>query len=184
MRRPSTNAASIATFEATRQAAFDAERAAWQASGEFGAHREPHARIDGARYDRRQPRLGHDGERAVEHLGDNKTGAGEGDDEAVNIDLTKIPADVKKLVFAVTIHEAEARGQNFGQVSNAYMRVVNAAVGAVLAKYDLSEDYSTETAMIFGEIYRHNDEWKMKAIGAGFAGGLGPLASSHGVNLG
>ena len=121
---------------------------------------------------------------AVEHLGDNKTGAGEGDDEAVKIDLTKIPADVKKLVFAVTIHEAETRGQNFGQVSNAYMRVLNAAGGAVLAKYDLSEDYSTETAMIFGEIYRHNDEWKMKAIGAGFAGGLWPLASSHGVNLG
>lgn len=121
---------------------------------------------------------------AVEHLGDNKTGAGEGDDEAVKIDLTKIPADVKKLVFAVTIHDAEARGQTFGQVSNAYMRVLNAAGGAVLAKYDLSEDYSTETAMIFGEIYRHNSEWKMKAIGAGFAGGLGPLATTHGVNMG
>jgi len=121
---------------------------------------------------------------AVEHLGDNKTGAGEGDDEAIKIDLSKIPADVKKLVFAVTIHDAEARGQNFGQVSNAYMRVVNEAGGAVLAKYDLSEDYSTETAMIFGEIYRHNDEWKMKATGAGFMGGLGPLAATHGVNLG
>jgi tellurium resistance protein TerD len=121
---------------------------------------------------------------AVEHLGDNKTGAGEGDDEAIKIDLTKIPADVKKLVFAVTIHEAGARGQNFGQVANAYMRVVNEVGGAVLAKYDLSEDYSTETSMIFGEIYRHNDEWKMKAIGAGFAGGLGSLASSHGVNIG
>lgn len=121
---------------------------------------------------------------AVEHQGDNKTGDGDGDDEAVKIDLTRIPADVKKLVFAVTIHEAEVRGQNFGQVSNAYMRVLNAAGGTVLAKYDLSEDYSTETAMIFGEIYRHNEEWKMKAIGSGFAGGLGPLASTHGVNLG
>lgn len=121
---------------------------------------------------------------AVEHMGDNRSGEGEGDDEKVNIDLSKIPAEVKKLVFAVTIHDAETRGQNFGQVSNAYMRVVNSAGGAVLAKYDLSEDYSTETAMIFGEIYRHNEEWKMKAIGAGFAGGLGPLAKTHGVNLG
>ncbi len=127
-------------------------------------------------------KLGADG--AVEHAGDNRTGEGDGDDESVKIDLIKIPADVKKLVFSVTVHEAESRGQNFGQVSNAYMRVVNASGGAVLAKYDLSEDYSTETAMIFGEIYRHNDEWKMKAIGSGFAGGLGPLAASHGVNLG
>jgi tellurium resistance protein TerD len=121
---------------------------------------------------------------AVEHMGDNRTGAGDGDDESVKIDLAKIPADIKKLVFAVTIHDAEARGQNFGQVANAYMRVVNGAGGAVLAKYDLSEDYSIETAMIFGEIYRHGEEWKMKAIGAGFAGGLGPLATAHGVNIG
>lgn len=88
------------------------------------------------------------------------------------------------MVFAVTIHEADTRGQNFGQVSNAYMRVMNDAGGAELAKYDLSEDASTETAMIFGEIYRHNGEWKMKAIGAGFAGGLGPLATAHGVKVG
>jgi tellurium resistance protein TerD len=121
---------------------------------------------------------------AVEHQGDNRTGDGDGDDEAVKIDLSKVPDDVKKLVFAVTIHEAETRGQNFGQVSNAYMRVGNDAGGAELAKYDLSEDYSTETALIFGEIYRHNGEWKMKAIGAGFAGGLAPLATAHGVNVG
>jgi tellurium resistance protein TerD len=121
---------------------------------------------------------------AVEHLGDNRTGEGEGDDEQVKIDLSKIPADVKKLVFAVTIHEAEKKNQNFGQVSNAFMRIVNQDGGAELAKYDLTEDYSTETAMIFGEIYRHNEEWKMKAIGAGFAGGLGPLATAHGVNVG
>lgn len=127
-------------------------------------------------------KLGVDG--AVEHLGDNRSGEGEGDDEQVKIDLSKIPADVKKLVFAVTIHDAEKRNQNFGQVSNAFMRVLNGAGGAALAKYDLSEDYSTETAMIFGEIYRNNDEWKMKAIGAGFAGGLAPLAKTHGVNLG
>lgn len=121
---------------------------------------------------------------AVEHTGDNRTGEGDGDDEQVRIDLSKIPADVKKLVFAVTIHEAESCGQNFGQVSNAYMRVENQQGGAELAKYDLSEDASTETAMIFGEIYRHGDDWKMKAIGSGFAGGLGPLAAAHGVNMG
>ena len=106
------------------------------------------------------------------------------DAKTVKIDLSKVPEDVKKMVFAVTIHEADTRGQNFGQVSNAYMRVMNDAGGAELAKYDLSEDASTETAMIFGEIYRHNGEWKMKAIGAGFAGGLGPLATAHGVNVG
>ena len=121
---------------------------------------------------------------AVEHLGDNLTGTGDGDDEQVKIDLSKVPDDVKKMVFAVTIHDADARGQNFGQVSNAYMRVMDQAGGAELAKYDLSEDASTQTAMIFGEIYRHNGEWKMKAIGAGFAGGLAPLATAHGVNVG
>lgn len=120
---------------------------------------------------------------AIQHMGDNRTGAGDGDDEQVKIDLSKIPDDVKKLVFAVTIHEADARKQSFGQVGNAFMRVVNDADGKELAKYDLSEDYSTETAMIFGEIYKHNGEWKMKAIGAGFAGGLGPLARAHGVNV-
>jgi tellurium resistance protein TerD len=121
---------------------------------------------------------------AVEHQGDNLTGTGDGDDEQVKIDLSKVPDDVKKMVFAVTIHEAGARSQNFGQVSNAYMRVMNQAGGAEIAKYDLSEDASTQSAMIFGEIYRHNGEWKMKAIGAGFAGGLAPLATAHGVNVG
>jgi tellurium resistance protein TerD len=121
---------------------------------------------------------------SVEHTGDNRTGAGEGDDEQVKIDLGKVPADVKKLVFAVTIHEAAARKQNFGQVGNAFMRVINQDGDKELARYDLSEDYSVETAMIFGEVYRHNDEWKFKAIGSGFEGGLGPLASAHGVNLG
>ena len=95
-----------------------------------------------------------------------------------------MPENVRKLVFAVTIHDAAARSQNFGQVANAFMRVVNQDGDKELARYDLSEDYSVETAMIFGEVYRHNDEWKFKAIGAGFEGGLGPLASSHGVNLG
>lgn len=121
---------------------------------------------------------------SVEHTGDNRTGEGEGDDEAVKVDLSKVPTDVKKLVFAVTIHEAAARNQNFGQVANAFMRVVSQEGGSEVARYDLSEDYSVETAMIFGELYRHNDEWKFKAIGAGFEGGLGPLASTHGVSIG
>jgi tellurium resistance protein TerD len=121
---------------------------------------------------------------SVEHTGDNRSGEGEGDDEQVKITLTAVPADVKKLVFAVTIHEAGSRSQNFGQVANAFMRVINQDGEKELARYDLSEDYSVETAMIFGEVYRHGDEWKFKAIGAGFEGGLGPLAKSHGVNLG
>ncbi len=121
---------------------------------------------------------------SIEHTGDNRSGEGEGDDEQVKIDLGAVPAEVKKLVFAVTIHDAASRSQNFGQVANAFMRVINQDGEKELARYDLSEDYSTETAMIFGEVYRRNDEWKFKAIGGGFEGGLGPLASSHGVNLG
>ena len=120
---------------------------------------------------------------AVEHMGDNRTGEGDGDDESVKINLEGIPADVKKMVFAVTIHDADARSQNFGQVSNAYMRVLNQEGGTEIAKFDLSEDASTETAMIFGEIYKNGDDWKFKAIGAGFAGGLGALAQAHGVAI-
>ena len=120
---------------------------------------------------------------AVEHKGDNTTGEGAGDDEVVEVGLDKLPADVGKLSFAVTIHEADGRRQNFGMVSNAYIRVLNADGGVEIARYDLSEDASTETAMIFGELYRHGAEWKFKAIGQGFAGGLGPLAQSFGVNI-
>jgi len=120
----------------------------------------------------------------VEHLGDNRTGEGEGDDEQVRLNLEGMGADVKKMVFAVTIHDAEARNQNFGQVSNAFIRLVNEADNTEIARYDLSEDASVETAMLFGEVYRHNDEWKFKAVGQGFAGGLGAMASSMGVNLG
>ncbi|MFJ7886159.1 TerD family protein [Pseudomonas sp. NPDC096917] len=120
----------------------------------------------------------------VVHQGDNRSGAGEGDDEQVNISLVGFAPETKRLVFAVTIHEADSRKQSFGQVSNAYMRVVNKADGKELARFDLSEDASTETAMIFGELYSHNGEWKFKAIGQGFAGGLGPLAKEYGVNLG
>jgi len=121
---------------------------------------------------------------SIEHLGDNRSGQGEGDDEQVNVKLTGLGADVRKLVFAVTIHDAEGRKQSFGQVSNAYIRVLNKADGKEIARYDLSEDASTETAMIFGELYRHNDEFKFKAIGQGFAGGLKPLAEAHGVSIG
>jgi tellurium resistance protein TerD len=120
---------------------------------------------------------------SVEHLGDNKTGAGTGDDEQVRIDLAKVSADIKRIVFSVTIHEADQRRQNFGQVANAYIRVLNAEGEAQIARYDLSEDSATETAMIFGEVYRHNDEWKFKAIGQGFAGGLSALAKNYGVNI-
>ncbi|MCS8119432.1 TerD family protein [Pseudomonas aeruginosa] len=121
---------------------------------------------------------------SIEHLGDNRSGQGDGDDEQVNVKLNGLGADVKKLVFAVTIHDAEARKQSFGQVGNAYIRVLNKADGKEIARFDLSEDASTETAMIFGELYRHNDEFKFKAIGQGFAGGLKPLAEAHGVSIG
>ncbi|MGL4733807.1 MAG: TerD family protein [Enterovibrio sp.] len=120
---------------------------------------------------------------SVEHLGDNRTGAGDADDEQVKIDLAKIPSNVKKLVFAVTIHEAEERKQNFGMVSNGYIRMCNNDSNVELARFDLSEDASIETAMIFGELYLHGAEWKFKAVGQGFAGGLPALATAHGVNL-
>jgi tellurium resistance protein TerD len=122
-------------------------------------------------------------EGSVEHTGDNKTGAGDGDDESLKIDLSRIPADVSKVAFTVTIHDAEARRQNFGMVANAYIRVVNADTNQEIARYDLSEDASVETAMIFGEIYRNGAEWKFRAVGQGFKGGLGPLARNYGVNV-
>lgn len=120
---------------------------------------------------------------SVEHQGDNLTGAGEGDDEVVHVDLNMVPADVDKIAFTVTIHEAEARRQSFGQVSNAFIRVVNRADNKELARYDLTEDGSTETALIFGELYRNGNDWKFRAVGQGFKGGLGPLAKNFGVNV-
>ena len=120
---------------------------------------------------------------SVVHTGDNRTGEGEGDDETIIVELNKVPADVEKIAVAVTIHDAEARGQNFGQVSSAFIRCVNQDNGTEIARFDLSEDASVETAMIFGEIYRHNGEWKFKAIGQGFKGGLGPLAKNYGVKI-
>ncbi|BES86202.1 tellurium resistance protein TerE [Pectobacterium araliae] len=120
---------------------------------------------------------------SVEHQGDNRTGEGDGDDEQVKIHLAKVPAEVKKLVFSVTIYDAEGRKQNFGMVSNSFMRVYNNDTSAEIARFDLSEDASTETAMIFGELYRNGTEWKFKAVGQGFAGGLSALAAQHGVNV-
>ena len=119
---------------------------------------------------------------SVTHQGDNTSGQGEGDDEKVLVDLTKVPAEIDKISFCVTIHEADARKQNFGMVSKAYIRCLNADGDKELARYDLSEDGSTETAMIFGELYRAGAEWKFKAMGQGFKGGLGPLARSFGVD--
>lgn len=119
---------------------------------------------------------------SVTHAGDNTTGAGEGDDEKIMIDLTNVPADIDKISVGVTIHDAEARKQNFGMVAKAYIRCLDANGDKEIARYDLSEDSSTETAMIFGEIYRAGAEWKFKAVGQGFAGGLGPLARSFGIS--
>lgn len=123
-------------------------------------------------------------EGSVEHTGDNRTGEGDGDDEAVKVNLVKVPSDVQKIAVAATIHDGEARNQNFGMVSNAFIRIVNDATGREIARYDLTEDSSVETALIFGEVYRHNGEWKFRAVGQGFKGGLGPLATHFGVNVG
>lgn len=119
---------------------------------------------------------------SVTHSGDSKTGEGDGDDETVTVDLSAVPAGIEKIAVAVTIHEAETRRQNFGMVSKSYIRCLNADGGTEIARFDLSEDGSTETAMIFGEIYRAGSDWKFKAIGQGFKGGLGPLAQSFGVD--
>jgi len=120
---------------------------------------------------------------SVEHTGDNRTGAGEGDDESLIVLLDKVPAEIQHIVFTVTIHDAENRKQNFGQVSNAFIRLVNKDSGNEVARFDLSEDASIETAMIFGEIYKHGSEWKFKAVGQGYSGGLAALARQHGINI-
>ncbi|MBM7034771.1 TerD family protein [Vibrio ulleungensis] len=120
---------------------------------------------------------------SVNHKGDNRTGEGDGDDESIEIDLSKVPADISKVSVGVTIHEAGANNQNFGQISNAFIRIVNAETNVEVARYDLSEDYSTETALLFGEVYKHNGEWKFKAVGQGFEGGLAPMARNYGINI-
>jgi tellurium resistance protein TerD len=129
-------------------------------------------------YNQLQSRCG-----SVEHNGDNRTGAGDGDDETMTVDLEKVPVSVKRIVFCVTIDDAERRRQNFGQVSDSFMRIVNLDSDTEIARFDLTEDYSTETAMIFGEIYRHNEEWKFKAVGQGFAGGLESMCKQFGVTV-
>ncbi len=120
---------------------------------------------------------------SVIHTGDNLTGEGEGDDEVIKVDLSKVPANISKIAFTVTIYEAEQRGQNFGQVSNAYIRIVDDTTGTEIIRYDLGEDFSVETAVVVGELYRHNGEWKFNAIGSGFAGGLYALCKNFGVNV-
>ena len=120
---------------------------------------------------------------SVEHTGDNLTGEGDGDDEAIKVNLASVPAECDKIVFPVSIYEAEARQQSFGQVRNAFIRIVNQADSAELARYDLSEDASTETAMVFGELYRNGAEWKFRAVGQGYASGLRGIASDYGVNV-
>ncbi|NJP99557.1 TerD family protein [Streptomyces zingiberis] len=120
---------------------------------------------------------------SVEHTGDNLTGEGEGDDESIKVNLAAVPAEVAKIVFPVSIYEAESRQQSFGQVRNAFIRVVNQADGRELARYDLTEDASTETAMVFGELYRHGGDWKFRAIGQGYASGLRGIAQDFGVNV-
>ncbi|GHE05205.1 TerD family protein [Streptomyces alanosinicus] len=120
---------------------------------------------------------------SVEHTGDNLTGEGEGDDESIKVNLAAVPAEVDRIVFPVSIHDADARGQSFGQVRNAFIRVVNQSGGAELARYDLSEDASTETAMVFGELYRGGAEWKFRAVGQGYASGLAGIAGDFGVSV-
>ena len=126
-------------------------------------------------------------EGAIEHTGDNLTGEGEGDDEIINVDLPRVPPEVTNIFFPVSIYDAKARLQSFGQVRNAFIRVVDMVTGEELARYDLSEDASNETAMVFGELYRHGEhgeEWKFRAIGQGYASGLAGIALDYGVNVG
>ncbi|MCS3876906.1 tellurium resistance protein TerD [Gordonia amarae] len=122
-------------------------------------------------------------EGSIEHLGDNTTGSGDGDDEVINVDLAGTPPTIDSIVFPVSIYDAETRAQSFGQVRNAYIRVLNQANGQEIARYDLSEDASTETAMVFGELYRHGADWKFRAIGQGYASGLRGIAQDFGVNV-
>jgi len=120
---------------------------------------------------------------SIEHTGDNLTGEGEGDDEVIKVDLAAVPPNIDSIVFPVSIYDADARSQSFGQVRNAFIRVVNQAGGAEIARYDLSEDASTETAMVFGELYRNGAEWKFRAVGQGYASGLAGIARDFGVNV-
>lgn len=118
---------------------------------------------------------------AVQHMGDNRTGAGEGEDEQIIIDLSKVPDNITKIAITVTIYDAEGRRQNFGQVNNSFIRLYNEQNNQELLRYDLEEDFSIETAAVFGELYKHNGEWKFNAIGSGYQGGLAALCAGYGV---
>jgi tellurium resistance protein TerD len=160
---------------ATAGADFDADASAFL----LGASGKVRSDADFIFYNQKETADG-----SIKHMGDNRTGAGEGDDEQIVVQLNKVHADVQRIVVSVTIHEAAARKQNFGQIQKAFIRIVNKKTGNEIAKFDLSEDASVETAMVFGEVYRNGTEWKFKAVGQGFAGGLEPLAKSYGVNIG
>ena len=121
---------------------------------------------------------------SVEHTGDNRSGQGDGDDESLVVDLSKVSPEIEKIAVTVTIHDAQSRGQNFGQIANAFIRVVNQDSGIEIVRFDLAEDYSTETAMVFGEVYRHNGEWKFRAVGQGYAGGLAAMCQQYGIQVG
>ncbi|MBQ6449140.1 TerD family protein [Cytobacillus oceanisediminis] len=124
------------------------------------------------------------GNGAIVHSGDNRTGAGDGDDEQIIVDLKGIPANIQRVAFTITIHDGENRNQNFGQVSNSYVRILNEESNEELIRYDLGEDFSIETALVVGELYRHNNEWKFSAIGSGYQGGLATLATDFGLQIG
>ena len=159
---------------ATDGAAFDLDASAFL----LGADGKVRSEADFIFYNQLKSACG-----SVEHTGDNLTGAGEGDDEVIKVDLSRVPAEVQKISFTVTIHEADARKQNFGQVGNAYIRVVNADNNTEVTRYDLAEDASTETAMIFGELYRHSGEWRFTAVGQGYNGGLAAMCKQYGINI-
>ncbi len=120
---------------------------------------------------------------SVQHMGDNLTGEGDGDDEQIKVELSLVPANIQKIVFSATIYEAETRQQNFGQVNNAFIRIYNEDSGEEMLRYDLGEDFSIETAVVFGELYRHGSEWKFNAIGSGYQGGLAALCANYGVDV-
>ncbi|MCG6037842.1 TerD family protein [Acinetobacter baumannii] len=121
---------------------------------------------------------------SVEHTGDNRSGQGNGDDEALLVNLSKVAPEVEKIAITVTIHDAQARSQNFGQIANAFIRIVNQDTQVEVVRFDLAEDYSSETAMVFGEVYRHNGEWKFKAVGQGYSGGLAAMCQQYGIQTG
>lgn len=120
---------------------------------------------------------------SVEHTGDNRTGEGDGDDEQIKVHLNKVPSNIHRIAITVTIHDAENRHQNFGQVENAFVRLVDEDTGQEILRFDLGEDFSIETAIVFCELYRHGNEWKFNAVGSGYQGGLASLVSAYGLSV-